>query len=56
MLDKEDSPLTPGIVLDDEYVSQIKEDRLARMLAGEVVESEERWIIYDDEQTEVYFY
>lgn len=53
MFDKEDSPLAPGIVLDEEYITQIKEDRLARMLAGEVVEAEERWITYDDEQTEI---
>jgi len=33
MFDKEDSPLAPGVVLDEEYVTQIKEDRLARMLA-----------------------
>lgn len=54
MFDKEDSPLAPGIVLDDEYITQIKEDRLAKMLAGEVVEAEERWITYDDEATEVH--
>ena len=36
MFDKEDSPLTPGVHLDEDYISQIKEDRLARMLASEV--------------------
>ena len=40
-------------MLDEEYAANIKEDRLSRMLAGEVVESEYRWIIYDDELTEV---
>jgi len=39
--------------LDEDYVTHIKEDRMARMLAGEVSESEYRWIVYDDEQTEV---
>jgi hypothetical protein len=37
----------------DSYVEQIREDRLSRMLANELVESEERWLFYDDEETEV---
>ena len=36
-------------MIDDECINQIKEDRLARMLATDVIEGEERWIIYDDE-------
>jgi hypothetical protein len=36
MFDKEESPLAPGTQLDEDYISQIKEDRLARMLASEV--------------------
>lgn len=49
IFDKEDSPFLNAYMLDEEYVTHIKEDRLSRMLAGEVVESEHRWIVYDDE-------
>lgn len=49
IFDKEDSPFLNAYMLDEDYITHIKEDRLARMLAGEVVESEHRWIIYDDE-------
>lgn len=50
MFDKEDSPFYyNGFMLDEEYVASIKEDRLARMLANEVVETEDKWIIYDEE-------
>lgn len=38
MFDKEDSPFYyNGFMLDEEYVASIKEDRLARMLANEVL-------------------
>ena len=56
IFDKEDSPFMHQYALDEDYVTHIKEDRMARMLAGEVVESEYRWIVYDDEQTEVFYY
>lgn len=29
------------------------EDRLSRMLASDLLEGEERWIFYDDEETEI---
>ena len=32
---------------------QIKEERLARVLAVEITELEDRWIDYEDEETEV---
>lgn len=35
------------------YEGQIKEERLANMLSSEIAESDLKWIIYDDEQTEV---
>ena len=53
IFDKEDSPFQNAHLLDEEYVAHLKEDRLTRMLAGEVNETEHRWIVYDDEQTEV---
>ena len=37
----------------EEYVSQVQEDRLSRMLAQDLVEGEDRWIFYDDEETEL---
>ncbi|EGR30098.1 IQ calmodulin-binding motif family protein, putative [Ichthyophthirius multifiliis] len=53
IFDKEDPLLSKGFNIDEDYLAQIKEDRLARMLASEVIENEERWILYDEEQTEV---
>jgi hypothetical protein len=29
----------------------VHEDRLSRMLAGDLLEAEERWVFYDDEET-----
>lgn len=34
-------------------MDQVQEDRLSRMLAQDLVEGEERWIFYDDEETEL---
>jgi hypothetical protein len=31
----------------------MQEDRLSRMLAQDLVEGEEKWIFYDDEETEL---
>ncbi|EAR83714.2 IQ calmodulin-binding motif protein, putative (macronuclear) [Tetrahymena thermophila SB210] len=53
IVDKEDSQFQPGIHFDEDYLQQIKEDRLNRMLSAEVIENEEKWILYDEEQTEV---
>lgn len=39
--------------MQDEYEQQLKEERLGIMLQNEVQESENKWIIYDDELTEV---
>ena len=37
--------------ISEEYVQQVHEDRLSRMLAGDLVDGEERWVFYDDEET-----
>ena len=34
--DKEDSPFIKELALDDDYLAQIREDRMTRMLASEV--------------------
>jgi len=34
--------------ISEEYVQQVHEDRLSRMLAGDLMEGEERWVFYDD--------
>jgi len=39
--------------ISEEYVQQVHEDRLSRMLAGDLMEGEERWVFYDDEETEI---
>lgn len=39
--------------MDEECLGQIREDRMARMLAQEVIECEEEWVEYGDEETEV---
>lgn len=39
--------------ISEEYVQQVHEDRLSRMLAGDLVDGEERWVFYDDEETEI---
>lgn len=36
-----------------EYMEQVHEDRLSRMLAGDLIENEDRWVFYDDEETEI---
>ncbi len=42
-----------GNSITEEYVAQVHEDRLSRMLASDLLEGEERWIFYDDEETEI---
>jgi hypothetical protein len=39
--------------ISEEYIQQVHEDRLSRMLAADLIEAEERWIFYDDEETEI---
>ena len=39
--------------LNEEYIQQVHEDRLSRMLAADLIEGEERWMFYDDEETEI---
>lgn len=39
MFDKEDQPVMMGYMLDEDYIAQIKEDRLAMMLAREVIQN-----------------
>ena len=51
-MDKEDSLISPGSKISQEYLEQVKEDRLSRMLAADLLEGEERWLFYDDEETE----
>eukprot|EP01017_Pseudomicrothorax_dubius_P007090 TRINITY_DN12144_c0_g1_i14.p1 TRINITY_DN12144_c0_g1~~TRINITY_DN12144_c0_g1_i14.p1 ORF type:complete len:311 (-),score=87.77 TRINITY_DN12144_c0_g1_i14:157-1089(-) len=53
--DKDDNLLGRDLHLDEDYINHIKEDRLARMLANEAYENEERWITYEEEETEVAF-
>lgn len=50
--DKEDS-MIGEIVIEDDYLNQIKEDRLIKMLTCEAFETDERWLLYDDEEVEV---
>lgn len=36
------------LTISQEYVDQVHEDRLSRMLAADLLEGEERWVFYDD--------
>lgn len=49
IIEKED--MASGI--NDEYIKQVHEDRLSRMLANDLIEAEDRWVFYDDEETEI---
>jgi len=51
--DKEDQLLDKTSTINEEFLAQLREERLARMLASDVFEMEERWITYDDEEAEV---
>eukprot|EP01017_Pseudomicrothorax_dubius_P010208 TRINITY_DN13618_c0_g1_i1.p2 TRINITY_DN13618_c0_g1~~TRINITY_DN13618_c0_g1_i1.p2 ORF type:complete len:590 (+),score=159.81 TRINITY_DN13618_c0_g1_i1:89-1858(+) len=53
--EKEDSILGHELNLDENYVNQVREDYLARMLAREAYENEDKWINYEEEETEVAF-
>ncbi len=35
--------------INEEYIKQVHEDRLSRMLANDLIEVEDRWVFYDDE-------
>ncbi|EGR30855.1 IQ calmodulin-binding motif family protein, putative [Ichthyophthirius multifiliis] len=48
-----ESPTGEIIQIDDDYLNQIKEDRLAQMLENEVLENEDKWLLYEDEETDV---
>lgn len=39
--------------INEEYIKQVHEDRLSRMLANDLIEAEDRWVFYDDEETEI---
>jgi hypothetical protein len=39
--------------ISEDYIQQVHEDRLSRMLAADLMEGEERWVFYDDEETEI---
>lgn len=51
LVDKEESVFGNQKVSEN-YVSQIREDRMSRMLANELTENEEKWAFFDDEETE----
>ncbi|CAK82137.1 unnamed protein product (macronuclear) [Paramecium tetraurelia] len=51
--EKIETPQGEIIVIEDDYLNQIKEDRLQQMLEYEIQESEEKWLNYDEEQAEV---
>ena len=53
LVDKEDHQYPQILVMDEDYLSQVKEDRLYKLLNQEVNENEEKWINYDEEITEV---
>lgn len=38
---------------ENEYVSQVREERLSRMLLTEIFENEYKWQLYEDEKAEV---
>ncbi len=42
-----------GSSINEDYVKQVHEDRLSRMLAADLIEGEDRWVFYDDEETEI---
>jgi hypothetical protein len=37
----------------EEYIAQVQEDRLSRMLANDLVDCESKWIFYDEEEAEI---
>ncbi|CAD8058482.1 unnamed protein product [Paramecium sonneborni] len=51
--EKIETPQGELIVIEDDYLNQIKEDRLQQMLEYEIQESDEKWLNYDEEQAEV---
>ncbi|CAD8121249.1 unnamed protein product [Paramecium sonneborni] len=53
IIDKPDSPFPKILMLDQEYLNQIKEERMIRMLNQEIYQNEERWLMYDEEQSEI---
>jgi hypothetical protein len=51
--EKIETPTGEVILIEDEYLNQIKEDRLNQMLENEIIENEVRWVNYEEELTEV---
>ncbi|CAK56319.1 unnamed protein product (macronuclear) [Paramecium tetraurelia] len=51
--EKIETPQGEIIVIEDDYLNSIKEDRLQQMLEYEIQESEEKWLNYEEEQAEV---
>ncbi|KAM3133062.1 hypothetical protein pb186bvf_014779 [Paramecium bursaria] len=51
--EKIETPQGELIVIEDDYLNQIKEDRLQQMLEYEIQDNEEKWVTYDEEQAEV---
>ena len=37
-----------GLQGNEDYIQTVQEDRLSRMLATDLMESESRWMFYDD--------
>lgn len=51
--DKEDCNLRNNPNVTQAYIDQIRDDRLSRLLANELDESEEKMLFIDDEETEI---
>lgn len=41
------------MIRDEEYLAEVKEERLCKLLNTCAIENEERWINYDEESAEV---
>jgi len=51
--EKIETPSGELISIDEEYLNTIKEDRLMQMLENEIVENEDKWLEYEEEETDV---
>lgn len=49
ILDSEDI----GAVDSEDYLQQVQEDRLSRMLASDLLDNQPQWQFYDDEEAEI---
>jgi hypothetical protein len=50
IIEKEDMSEVGG---SEEYIQQVQEDRLSRMLANDLLDCESKWVFYDDEEAEI---